>query len=580
MEIHRIWVSEGKPHSGHAHTERLRIRALYKCAIKEAQRAPKQQSWNKLHSALTESDTQKFWNSWRSLYSSNKSQFPPVVNGCSSKQDIANKFKRVFHANSMPNNPDQVAIINARFHEAYDEYARSHSLACDCCNHTISVQLVFDAIQGMKDGKCAGADGISAEHLKNAPILLFHRLSFLLNGMLRHSFVPDQFKKGFMLPLVKDPQGNLSDASNYRGITISPVISKVLEHVLKDLFSEFLQTSTLQFGFKKKSSTIHALYCLKQTVAYYIEHKSNVYCSFLDASKAFDRLVHAGLFLKMIERRIPMAFLNIIMYWHDGLSCQVKWDDHFSDWFQITAGVRQGGVLSPDFYCLYIDDLIGKLQSLGVGCYIRNIFAAALFYADDMAVLSPSLKGLQKLLDVCSEYCIQWDIKLNAKKTKNIVFGSKNFPTHCVTLDGNEIPWEQKCKYLGVTLVSGSSFSCCTTETTRRFYRALNSILRIEGRSDDMVMLRLLEAHCIPILTYGVETIHVKDVNERRQMRVAYNAVYRKMFGYSYRESVTLLQHSLGRSTWEELVEKKKSDFQRRICSCPSDSLVRAFHVS
>ena len=191
-----------------------------------------------------------------------------------------------------------------------------------------------------------------------------------------------------------------------------------------------------------------------------------------------------------------------------------------------------------------------------------------------MAVLSPSLKGLQKLLDACSEFCIQWDIKLNAKKTKNIVFGSKRWPSHQVSLDGTKIPWEQKCKYLGVTLVSGRSFGCCIKETTRKFYRALNSILRIEGHSDDMVMLRLLEAHCIPILTYGVEVIHVNDANERRQMRVAYNAVYRKLFGYSYRESVTLLQHSLGRPTWEELTEKRKSDFQRRIASCPPDSLV------
>ena len=92
-----------------------------------------------------------------------------------------------------------------------------------------------------------------------------------------------------------------------------------------------------------------------------------------------------------------------------------------------------------------------------------------------------------------------------------------------------------------------------------------------------MVMLRLLEAHCVPILTYAAEVIHVNDPNERRQLRVSYNAVYRKMFGYSYRESVTLLQHSLGRPTWEELLERQKRAFHRRLESCPPDSLVRAF---
>ena len=113
-------------------------------------------------------------------------------------------------------------------------------------------------------------------------------------------------------------------------------------------------------------------------------------------------------------------FIDIIMTWHDGLYCRVRWDGHYSEWFHVAAGVRQGGVLSPDLYCLYVDDLIYILKSLGVGCYVRKTFAAALFYADDMAVLAPSLKGLQKLLDACSAYCIEWDIKLNAKKTTQI----------------------------------------------------------------------------------------------------------------------------------------------------------------
>ena len=164
--------------------------------------------------------------------------------------------------------------------------------------------------------------------------------------------------------------------------------------------------------------------------------------------------------------------------------CRVRWDGHLSDWFSISAGVRQGGILSPDLYCIYVDDLICILQSLGVGCYIKGIFAAALLYADDMAVLAPSIKGLQRLLDACSAYCIEWDIKLNAKKTKNIIFGTKTFPLHKARLDGVDIPWEVKCKYLGVTLSSGDIYNCCIKESVGKFYRALNSIIRIEGRSD------------------------------------------------------------------------------------------------
>ena len=171
----------------------------------------------------------------------------------------------------------------------------------------------------MKKGKCSDDDKISAEHFFNAPLLLFDRLRDLLDAMLRHSFVPTQFHLGTILPIVKDHQGNLGDLNNYRGITIASIFSKIFEHVLRILFQDYLVTSTYQFGFKKKSSTSHALHCLKETINYYTERGSNVYCSFLDASKAFDRLVHPGLFLKLLQRRVPMICIDTIIYWYSRL---------------------------------------------------------------------------------------------------------------------------------------------------------------------------------------------------------------------------------------------------------------------
>ena len=207
--------------------------------------------------------------------------------------------------------------------------------------------------------------------------------------------------------------------------SISPTYSKLFEHVLKLVFFEHLKTSQYQFGFKKGSSTVQALHCLKETVNYYVNNGSRVFCTFLDASKAFDRLVHSGLFLKLMERNVPLVFLDIIISWYDGLRCRVRWGDHYSDWFSITAGVRQGGILSPDFYSIYVDDLLRRLEKLNKGCYFLRIFAAALFYADDMAMMAPSLKGLQSLLDLCGNYCLEWDISLNAKKSRNMYFGKR-----------------------------------------------------------------------------------------------------------------------------------------------------------
>ena len=92
-----------------------------------------------------------------------------------------------------------------------------------------------------------------------------------------------------------------------------------------------------------------------------------------------------------------------------------------------------------------------------------------------------------------------------------------------------------------------------------------------------MILLRLIETHCLPILSYGMEVIHVSQRDERRSLRVAYNSIFRKIFGYRTFESVTNLQHMLGRKTWEELIESNQRNFLRRAQSCPSGTLIRCF---
>ena len=98
--------------------------------------------------------------------------------------------------------------------------------------------------------------------------------------------------------------------------------------------------------------------------------------------------------------------------------------------------------------------------------------------------------------------------------------------------------------------------------------------MRIDGRSDEMIMLHLLETHSIPVLSYAIEVVDVIDRNERRSLRVAYNSVFRKLFGYRFSESVTALQGFLERPTWEQLVENRRGGFRNRIRAGPRDTLV------
>ena len=144
-------------------------------------------------------------------------------------------------------------------------------------------------------------------------------------------------------------------------------------------------------------------------------------------------------------------------------------------------------------------------------------------------------------------------------------FGRRQDDLCSLRLNGIEIEWTDRWTYLGVNLVSGPKFNCCVNEKIRKFYRAANYILRIDGKSDDLLMLRLIETHCIPILTYAIEVITVLDRDARRQLRVAYNSVFRRIFNYRSWQSVSELQTFLSRPTWEELVDKRINKFYHAI---------------
>jgi len=121
----------------------------------------------------------------------------------------------------------------------------------------------------------------------------------------------------------------------------------------------------------------------------------------LDLSKAFDKMNHHGLFLKLMEKRIP-SNLSILLVRRFSISMTcVKWCNIFSTWFSISCGIRQRDVLSPYLFAIYIDSLVHKVQSCGYDCYVRHTCVSILLYADDILLVSPSVSSLQLLLDVC-----------------------------------------------------------------------------------------------------------------------------------------------------------------------------------
>ena len=113
------------------------------------------------------------------------------------------------------------------------------------------------------------------------------------------------------------------------------------------------KTCDNQFGFKAKVSSDMCVFTLKKLISSYHKQGSPVYCAFLDASKAFDRVNHYMLFKKLIERNMPTCFVRILYYWYNKQNMKVKWGNCLSSPFSVSNGVRQGGVLSPCLFALY-----------------------------------------------------------------------------------------------------------------------------------------------------------------------------------------------------------------------------------
>jgi hypothetical protein len=344
----------------------------------------------------------------------------------------------------------------------------------------VSMNDVYDAINGLKSTKKDGENEmLTSDYLIHASHSLSVHIAMLISSLFSHGIVANNMKVSTIKPISKNTS-NVCDSNNYRSIAIGSVLSKIVDRILLKRLSDYLITSELQFGFKPHHSTNMCSLLVKETISYYTRNDSSVYCVLLDSTKAFDRINYVKLFRKLIERKLPAIVVRFLVNLYNEQAMRVQWDFNKSDTFNVHNGVKQGAIFSPTLFCVYIDDLLNRLKNLGLGCYIGNIYAGSMAYADDLTLLAPTAEAMRFMLKVCSDYATEFSIMFNPNKSKCMLFRPMGKPV-CVYprfyIDGSLIEYVNEWMHLGNIIDVNQSDSACIINRRNRLIGQINDVL-------------------------------------------------------------------------------------------------------
>lgn len=207
--------------------------------------------------------------------------------------------------------------------------------------------------------------------------------------------------------------------------------------------------------------------------------------------------------------------------------------------------------------------------------YILRLF----LYADDIIILSPSVCGLQNMLDTCVKICSRIQLKFNPDKSFCISFGkSRKLEITPMLLDNSGIPWLDSVRYLGVYLVSNKKLSFSCTQYKRNFYAAFNCIRSRAKSLEQLTQLSLVESYCLPLLTYAVGALTLTQ-SQLQELNVCWNTAYRIIFGFNRWESVKCFIRGMGRLNLLYIIKLYRIRFMFHLLHLNHGILYNLFYV-
>jgi len=529
-EAFLMWRSGGSPRTGVLFDAMTRTRALFKLALRQCRVEKDRCVSDSLAEKLLKRDHGSFWKDVKAVSNSNIKIRATTIDGTTGEKDITENWRQHYSTllNTSHDSKNKTKVVNRLSNVIVED------------SDIFNASEVEDAIRKLKRNKSSGLDNITSEHLIYASRKLAVYLSLFFNCTLFHGHLPLKLLDTVLIPLVKDRKGVLTDRNNYRPIAITCVVSKVLESLILNKVGESLSTSCHQFGFKKDHSTDLCVFVLKEIINYYNAATTPVYACYLDAAKAFDKINYWILLDKLLDRKFPMCYVRIMMVWFVTQTFYVRWGNTLSAGFNVKNGVRQGGILSPYLFNVYVNDLSNELISEKVGCYINGNCMNHLFYADDTILLAPTVHGLQRLIDVCKSFGDSNDITYNFTKSVCSAFIPKvlgTLYTPPVFLGNDNLKFVEENKYLGIFIATDCFDDADLTRLMKSLYRNGNLLAKRFMSCDVNVKVRLFKAFCYGL--YGIHLWHSYSKRHYQRCMVAYNDIFRKLFNYKRGDSIS-----------------------------------------
>ena len=436
-----------------------------------------------------------------------------VIDGLTCESEIASLFAEKYEGLFNSQNYDEQTLkgLVTKVHDMIRDNTLNKS------DVVVTPDCVKKAIKQLKHNKSDGCyDKMASDHYIYAPDSLYKYLSDLYSSILLHGYMPDSALLATIIPIPKDPSTS-HKSDKYRGIALSAIFTKILEYIILDAHKISLTPSDTQFAYKKKSSTTQCSWTVREVVSYFNRKGSDVYACLLDCSKAFDNIKHDILLSKLIEKGVSPIVVRLLTHMYNESKVRVKWNTKMSEYFDVANGVKQGSVLSPTLFSLYVDEL-GEIMEKGVdGCWVQGEYFGILIYADDIILLSPSICGLQRMLNNCEAFADVSGLTFNPTKTKCIKFHNGNEKCDNVQYDiflGNQkLTWETQVPHLGHTLSCCNDFSIDVNKRKGGLIGCVNNITSEFGFAHYKCKLKLMQIYGTSFYGSNLWDLYGKDID-------------------------------------------------------------------